>query len=61
MRRWVMRKEEKWVEIVHDEDKFKLYTSFGKMEKGMPEFFEMNREELVDFKNKINDALRRSK
>jgi hypothetical protein len=49
----VMRKEEKWLELVHDKDEFKLYIS-----KGTPTCFEMSREELVEFKNKINKALR---
>lgn len=61
MRRLVMRNGEKWIEIVRDEDKFRLYTSFGKMEKGKPEYFEMDYKELLEFKSKLNIALRQYK
>ena len=59
MRRWVLRRKEEFLELVHliEEDEFRLYSSLGRVNRGKPTYFTMSRQELIDFRDKINDAL----
>jgi hypothetical protein len=63
MRKWIMRRAEEWLELNYDimSKDFKLYSSMNRTSKGKPTYFQMSRSELIEWRDKINDALELTK
>jgi hypothetical protein len=60
MNRWILRRKEEFLELVYT-DEFRLYSSMNRVMKGKPTYFSMTRQELIEFRDKINDALELTK